>query len=135
MVNNKEEILLRLYKTPQTPNSFGSIDGLLKNAKKVDPSITRKDVTNFLDGQPSYTLHKITPKRFLRRRIIAPKPGVIASCDLADMRLLHQENKEYNYILVFIDIFSRFAQAIPVKQKDGVTIARALKNNSRIRLF
>ena len=126
--NNKRRTLLRLYNTPQTPSSFGSIQHLLNNAKKENPSITLKDVREFLEGEDAYTLHKNTFKRFPRRKIIAPKPGVIASCDLADMALLHRQNRGYKYILVFIDIFSRFAQAVPIKRKDGKTMVEALKN-------
>ena len=78
---NKRRILLRLYNTPDLPSSFGSIQHLLKNAKKEDPSITLEDVREFLQGEDAYTLHKNTFKKFPRRKILAPKPGVIASCD------------------------------------------------------
>ena len=64
-------------------------------------------------------MHKITNKKFLCRKILAPRPGVIASCDLADMSLLSRYNKGYKYILLFIDVFLRFAQAIPLKRKVG----------------
>ena len=124
----KEELLLRLYETCKSPHSFGGIEGLLYNAKKKDPTITTKDVIRFLEKQESYTLHKNTRKNFLRRKILSPKPGVIASCDLADMSLLSKSNDGHKYILVFIDVFSRFAQARSVKRKDGKTIASALKN-------
>ena len=123
----KEELLLRLYETSKTPHSFTGIRGLLNTAKKHDPTITRNDVIQFLQKQGSYTIHKITRKKFLRRKILAPKPGVIASCDLADMTQLSKFNDGYNYILVFIDVFSRLAQAIPVKRKDGKTISSALE--------
>ena len=123
----KKEILLSHYETIHSPHSFGGVDRLYKSVLKESPSITRKDVKEFLEEQPSYTLHKLTLKHFPRRKIISPKPGVIASCDLADVSLLSRENRGYKYILVFIDVFSRFAQAVPVKKKDGKTIANALK--------
>ena len=125
---NKKDVLLRLYETSHLPHSFGGLDTLYKSARKELPSITRKDVEKFLEEQSSYTLHKITPKRFPRRKILSPKPGVIASCDLADVSLLSRENSGYKYILFFIDVFSRFAQAVPIKKKDGVTIANALNH-------
>ena len=123
----KQELLLRLYETSKTPHSFTGIRGLLRTAKKYDPTITKNDVVQFLQNQSSYTLHKITPKKFSRRKILAPKPGIIASCDLADMTQLSKYNGGYKYILIFIDVFSRFAQAVPVKQKEGKTIASALR--------
>ena len=115
---NKNEILLNLYQDIKNPNSYGSIQGLLQNAKQILPSIKRDDVVNFLKCQKAYTLHRVTNKRFLRRRVLAPKPGVIASCDLADLTSLARYNEGYKYILVFVDVFSRFAQCIPLKRKD-----------------
>ena len=124
---DKNETLLRLYETSKEPQSFTGIQGLLENARKVDPSISRKDVKSFLEKQDSYTLHKITPKKFTRRKVLSPKPGIIASCDLADMSLLSRYNNGVKYILIFIDVFSRLCQAVPVKTKDGKTIANALR--------
>ena len=124
---NKNDVLHDLYQDTKNPCSYGSILNLLKNARKILPSISRSDVTKFLRNQHSYTLHKVTQKNFLRRRVIAPKPGIIASADLADMTLLSRYNNGYKYILVFIDVFSRFAQAIPVKRKDATTIHSTLK--------
>ena len=115
---NKNEILLNIYQDTKNPNSYGSIQGLLQNAKKILPSIKRDDDVNFLKSQKAYTLHRVTNKRFLRRRVLAPKPGIIASCDLADLTSLARYNEGYKYILVFVDVFSRFAQCIPLKRKD-----------------
>ena len=123
----KNEALYRLYQTSKEPNSFTGVKGLLENARKIDPNITRKDVQSFLEKQDSYTLHKITRKNFNRRKVLAPKPGIIASCDLADMSNLSTFNNGIKYILIFIDVFSRLCQAVPVKNKDGRTIVNALR--------
>ena len=123
---NKNEILLNLYQDIKNPNSYGSIQGLLQNAKQILPSIKRDDVVNFLKCQKAYTLHRVTNKRFLRRRVLAPKPGVIASCDLADLTSLARYNEGYKYTLVFVDVFSRFAQCIPLKRKDSNSVHDAL---------
>ena len=122
---NKNEILLNLYQDIKNPNSYGSIQGLLRNAKQILPSIKRDDV-NFLKCQKAYTLHRVTNKRFLRRRVLAPKPCVIASCDLADLTSLARYNEGYKCILVFVDVFSRFAQCIPFKRKDSNSVHDAL---------
>ena len=124
---NKDDVLLNIYQDTSHPGSYGSIKSLLNAARKTLPSIKRSDVIEFLKNQPAYTLHKVTQKKFLRRRIIASKPGVIASADLADMTLLSRQNKGFKYILVFIDVFSRFAQAVPLKRKDGITVHNSLK--------
>ena len=59
--------------------------------------------------------------------IIGPKPFIIANCDLADMSLLSRYDNGYKYILVFVDVFSRFAQTVPLTRKDGNTVHDALK--------
>ena len=64
--------------------------------------------------------------KFLRRRVLAPKPGIIASCDLADISSLARYNNRYKYILVFVDVFSRFAQTITLKRKDASSVHDAL---------
>ena len=124
---DKNNVLLNLYQDTEKPNNYGSIRGLLQNAKNTLPSINRKDVINFLKIQKAYTLHRITNKNFLRRRVIAPKPGIIASCDLADISSLSRYNNGYKYILVFVDVFSRFTQSIPLKRKNTNTVHDALK--------
>ena len=80
---NKNDILLDLYQEAKSPNSYGSIQGLLQNAKKFLPSIKREDIVKFFKTQKVYTLHRVTNKNFLRRRVLTPKPGIISSCDLA----------------------------------------------------
>ena len=123
----KREILRDLYESVKSPHSFTGVQTLLENARKHNPDITRKDVKSFLEEQDSYTLHKITRKKFTRRKVLAPKPGVIASCDLAEIPVLAPHNNGFKYILIFIDVFSRLAQAIALKNKDGKTTALALK--------
>ena len=123
----KSNVLLNLYQDTEKLNSYGSIRGLLQNAKTILPSINRKDVINFLKTQKAYTLHQITNKKILRRRLIAPQPGIIASCDLADLSSLSRYNNGYKYILVFVDVFSRFAQSVPLKRKDANSEHDALK--------
>ena len=75
-----------------------------------------KKMFSFLKELASYTLHKVTPKKYLPRKIFSLRPRIIASCDLADMSLLSRHNIGYRYILVSIDLFSRFAQVTPLKR-------------------
>ena len=48
--------------------------------------------------------------------------------DLADMGNYMKENGGYRYILMVIDVFSRFGFARPVKHKTGEEVARALES-------
>ena len=46
--------------------------------------------------------------------------------DLADMQSLKQYNDEYRYLLVCIDVFSKYAWIVPIKSKTGPAIVEAL---------
>ena len=55
--------------------------------------------------------------------------------DLADMQLLSKFNKGFRFLLCVIDIFSKYAWVIPLKDKKGVSIAtgfeKILKDSNR----
>ena len=53
--------------------------------------------------------------------------GNIWSADLADMQLLSKFNKELRFLLCLIDIFSKYAWVIPLKDKKGVSIVNAFQ--------
>ena len=47
--------------------------------------------------------------------------------DLADMQLLSKYNKGYKFLLCVIDIFSKYAWVIPLKDKKGISIVNAFQ--------
>ena len=53
--------------------------------------------------------------------------------DLADMQLISKYNKGIRYHLCAIDLFSKYAFVMPLKDKKGTTIVNALSilNNSK----
>lgn len=124
----KATILNQLYEDYNSPGGLGGIDRLWKAAKERDKSITKKDTIHFLSSKDSYTLHKTTRKRFARRKMVAGGPKIILSCDLADVRNLAKHNKSTNYLLICIDIFSRYLKVVPLKKKNAAVLLSALKN-------
>ena len=47
--------------------------------------------------------------------------------DLADMQLLSKFNKGFRFLLCVIDIFSKYAWVVPLKNKKGISIVNAFK--------
>ena len=47
--------------------------------------------------------------------------------DLADMQLLSKYNKEIKYLLCAIDIFSKYAWVVPLKDERGISIVNAFQ--------
>ena len=54
--------------------------------------------------------------------------GNIWDADLADMQLIRTFNKKLRFLLCVIDLFSKYAWGLPLKDKKGVTIANAFQN-------
>ena len=77
------ETLKLLYSDPSSPASFSGFINLYKEAKKIDPTITRKLVREFLDRSRTYTLFKPRRVKFLRSRIIPAGYMTDANADLA----------------------------------------------------
>ena len=71
----------------------------------------------------------LKPKRnhFYRRNVHSTAVDEIWTADVVDMQRYASVNKGYKYILVVIDVFSRYAFARPLKTKSGFNTAEALK--------
>ena len=48
--------------------------------------------------------------------------------DLADMQLMSKYNKGNKYLLCAIDLFSKYAFGVPLKDQKGITIANAFQS-------
>ena len=67
-------------------------------------------------------LHKPIIRNFKRRKMYSSFKDNIWVVDLADMTLLSKFNKGIKYLLCVIDLFSRFAWVVPLKNKKSDSI-------------
>ena len=72
-------------------------------------------------------LHKPIIKKFNKRKVYSSFKGNIWGAELADMQLLSKFNKRYRFLLCVIDIFSKYAWVIPLKDKKGISIVNAFQ--------
>ena len=72
-------------------------------------------------------LHKPIIKKFNKRKVYSSFKDNIWGVDLADMQLLSKFNKGFRFLLCVIDIFSKYAWVIPLKDKKGISIVNAFK--------
>ena len=65
--------------------------------------------------------------KFKRQRIIPLYKDETWSADLIDKSSLSKYNNNYKFILTVIDIFTKYAWAIPLKNKSGLSIINGFK--------
>ena len=70
-------------------------------------------------------LQKPSIRKFNERKVHSPFIHNIWDADLADMQLISTFDKGFRYLLWVIDIYSKNAWVIPLKDKKGITITNA----------
>ena len=70
-------------------------------------------------------LHKPVIKKFNKRKVYSQFKDNIWGVDLPDMKLLSKQNKGIKYLLCAIDLFSKYAFVVPLKDKKGINIVNA----------
>ena len=73
-------------------------------------------------------LHKPIIRKFEKRKVYSIFKDNIWDVDLADMQLLSKYNKGNRFLLCVIDIFSKYAWVVPLKDKKGINIVKAFQN-------
>ena len=72
-------------------------------------------------------LHKPIIKNFKKRRVYSTFKDNNWGVDLADMQLLSKYNKGIRFLLCAIDIFSKYAWVVPLKDIKGISIVKAFQ--------
>ena len=72
-------------------------------------------------------LNKPIFRKFKKRKLYSSFRDNIWGVDLADMQLLSKFNKGFRFLLCVIDIFSKYALVIPLKDKKGISIVNAFQ--------
>ena len=70
-------------------------------------------------------LHKPVIKKFNKRKVYSQFKDNIWAVDLTDMQSLSKKNKSIKYLLCAIDLYSKHAFVIPLKDKKGISIVNA----------
>ena len=69
--------------------------------------------------------HKPIIRKFDKRKVYSQFKDNIWGVDLADMQSLRKKNKGIKYLLCAIDLYSKYAFVIPLKDKKGISIVNA----------
>ena len=97
--------------------------------KKSKGSGLKEHLGNFLqNSQLANELHKPIIRKFRKRKVYSSFNDIIWGVDLADMQLISKHNKGIRDLLCVIDLFSKYAWVVPLKDKKGVTITNAFQS-------
>ena len=66
-------------------------------------------------------LHKPVIKKFDKRKVYSKFKDNIWGVDLVDMQSLSRKNKGIKYLLFVIDLYSKYAFVLPLKDKKGIS--------------
>ena len=79
------------------------------------------------DEQLAEELHKPIIKKFKKITVYSRFKDNIWVADFAEMQLISKFNKGFRFLLCVIDIFSKYAWFVPLKDKRGVGIVNAFQ--------
>jgi hypothetical protein len=118
-------LLEKLY--DKGPGAYGSIENLAKQSK-----LPKELVSHFLHSKESYNRYHNATRKFKRLSAYASYINDIWCMDLAHVEKLSGDNNGVNYLLVCVDIFSRFVRVHPMKNKFSTTTTESFKKFKKI---
>lgn len=121
-MEEKTQLMQSFYDNPATRlNGRDRFYYYLKD-NHPDMHITQSEVMAFLKSQRGHQLHQTVPSRKTVKPIVVRRPNAYWQADIVVMRdrdkpgPLPHANKGFHYILTIIDVFSKYAWALPVKR-------------------
>ena len=95
--------------------------------KFFDKKSKGSGITNEFNYQLANELHKPIIRKLKKRKVYSSFKDNIWGADLADMQSLSKYNEGFKYLLCAIDLFSKYAWVIPIKDKKGTSIVNAFE--------
>ena len=90
-------------------------------------NISNKRPLDLATRELAKELHKTIIRKFNKRKVQSASIDNIWGADLADMHLISKVNKRYRFLLCVIDIYSKYAWVIPLKDRKGTTITNSFQ--------
>ena len=117
------------YKNPALPGSLGGIDKFAREYRQRGNKVSGKDVKKAIEHVDSYSIYKQAKKNFITRPVVTITIDHIWDVDLLSIPAdLVEDNDGYNFILGAIDIYSRHAFAVPIKNKQAAVVLQGFKD-------
>ena len=122
LTTEQEQLLKETYYNPKTT---GSIKHVFEQVRTY--GIKYIDVKQFISKQETSQLFKKQPKIKHYYPIMAEYKNEKLQIDIMDLSDISTTNKGYKYLLIAVDVYSRMAYAIPLKNKTTDIVFEAVK--------
>ena len=101
-----------------------------KKTKGIGATLSNKSAIKSIpeNEQLADELHKPIIRKLRKRKVYSAFKDNIWAADLADMQLISKSNKGFKFLLCVIDIYSKHAWVVPLKDKNGVSIVNAIQS-------
>ena len=117
------------------PGAYAGLDTFYNTIKSRGINISKEEIKNWLSQQESYIYHFPVKKIFKRLSYLIRHKDDLWQADLCDYSNIKEYNNNYKYILTVIDIFSKYAFAIPIERKNAENIIDAFKTIFKSKRF
>ena len=118
----------KAFEIASNPKYDGYQRGL---ASVVYKFFDKKSSGSGVDTEPNYhlanELHRQIIRKFKRRKVYSSFRDNIWGVYLTDMQSLSKYNKGIKYLLCAINLFSKYAWVVPLKDKRGISIVNAFQ--------
>ena len=116
----------KAYDITSNPKYDGYQRGLASMVYKFfDKKSTGSGIARDSSSILADALHKPIINKFNKRKVYSQFKDNILGVDLADMQSLSRKNNGIKYLLCAIDLYSKYAFVIPLKDKKGISIVNA----------
>jgi transposase InsO family protein len=130
MSEHERDVYLKsIYYDAKKIGSYGGLKRLYNAVKRDDKfKFTKAQIRTWLSNQDNYSLQKPVRYKFPRSRIITTGIDYMWDTDLAEFQLVATANDGVRYLLIVIDLFSRFLWIEPLKTKKAKDVVIGMKN-------
>ena len=123
------DYLRKFYNDLNNPAAYSGPQKLYEAVKaKGEKSFSYNQIQRFLHSEDTYSLQKPIRHRFRRQRVVVTHIDEEYEADLMVVQNLAKENDNIKYLLVVIDIFSRFLWIEPLQDKTSKNVITGFKN-------
>ena len=122
MVDN---ILSNVYYDTSHPAAFRGENSLVRAVRN---RVNEKDVKKWLQTQDTFTLHRPVRRKYPMLHYTVNNIDDLWETDLVDMQSVKTYNSGISFLLICIDVLSKYVWVYPLKNKTNVSIVNAFES-------